>query len=84
MNTEIDKKRNFIEKNSTSAIPPYKFEFVPYVSEFENKLNNEYQIKIPKDIQASVQQFISNVFYIDPPESEVNQLNFIFYVARLD
>jgi len=63
--------RNFIEKNSSSALPPYKFEFVPYVSELENNINNENQTKIPKEIQTSVKQFISNVFYIDPPETEV-------------
>ena len=69
--------RNFIDKNSNSALPPYKFEFVPYVSELENKLNTEYQMKIPKEIQASVKEFITNVFYIDPPETEVNNFSLI-------
>lgn len=70
--------RNFIEKNSTSALPPYKFEFVPYVSEFESKLNkNENYTKVPRDIQENIKQFISNVFYSEPPQAEVtkNHLN---------
>jgi hypothetical protein len=75
--------RSFIEKNATSALPPYKFEFVPYVSEFDNKLNNEYYSKIPKEIQDSVKQFISNVFYVEPPESEVLSLYKIIIIEIL-
>jgi hypothetical protein len=67
--------RNFIEKNSTNSLPPYKFEFVPYISEYENKLShNENYSRIPKDIQENVKQFISNVFYSEPPEAEVNSI----------
>jgi hypothetical protein len=63
--------RTFIEKNATSALPPFKFEFIPYVSELDNKLNNGNYAKIPKEIQNNVKQFISNVFYVEPPETEV-------------
>jgi len=71
--------RTFIEKNATSSLPPFKFEFVPYVSEFDNKLNNGNNSKIPKEIQDNVKQFISNVFYVEPPETEVLIYDYIFH-----
>ena len=42
----IDSKadiRDFIEKNATKGLPPYKFEFIPYTSEIFTK-NNENNI----------------------------------------
>lgn len=64
--------RAFIEKNATNALPPYKFEFIPYISEIDSRSNIESQ-KYPKDVLANVKNFISNVFYLEPPESEVSK-----------
>ena len=46
----IDSKadiRDFIEKNATKGLPPYKFEFIPYISEIFTK-NNENNIPTRK------------------------------------
>ena len=66
--------KNFINKNATNALPPYKFEFIPYVSDFDiarNQLANEI---IPKDIVSNVKTFISNVFFNESPiEGDISQ-----------
>ena len=59
--------REFIENNSTNDIPPYKFEFIPYISEIDSKntvSNNGQNIEnsIPKVTLDTVKNFISNVF----------------------
>lgn len=61
--------RQFIESNATNSLPPYKFEFIPYMSEIDSKVSesNNY----PKEVISNVKNFISNVFYLEPPELEV-------------
>ena len=66
--------REFIEQNSTNHLPPYKFEFIPYVSEIESKnnssnSNNQNGNNIPKDTLENVKNFISNVFFSTIPEN---------------
>lgn len=66
--------REFIETNSTNDIPPYKFEFIPYVSEIESKNivannGNINQNNIPKVTLDTVKNFISNVFFSSIPEN---------------
>ena len=65
--------RNFIDKNFTKDIPPIKYEFIPYKSEFENKKNDKNFIEkfnINEGILDNVKSFITNVFYTEPPISE--------------
>ena len=62
--------RSFVEKNATSSLPPNKFEFIPYMSEVDSRANVESN-KYPKEVLDNVKNFISNVFYTEPPESEV-------------
>lgn len=66
--------REFIENNSTNDIPPYKFEFIPYISEIESKSitannGNNIQNSIPKVTLDTVKNFISNVFFSTIPEN---------------
>lgn len=68
--------REFIENNSTNDIPPYKFEFIPYISEIDSKNTvsnngNNIQNSIPKVTLDTVKNFISNVFFSSIPENEV-------------
>lgn len=65
--------RYFIEKNATNCLPPYKFEFIPYISELDSKTKNE-QCNYPKEVVNNVKNFISNVFYLEPPESEPDSI----------
>lgn len=62
--------RDFIEANSTNRLPPYKFDFVPYVSDNELNINNNESL-YPKEITNKVKDFISNVFHAEPPSLEV-------------
>lgn len=62
--------REFIEKNATNSLPPYKLEFIPYVSEIESKTDHDF-VNYPNTILSDVRDFISNVFFIEPPENEV-------------
>jgi hypothetical protein len=65
--------RNFIETNATNSLPPYKFDFIPYVSELEAKNSTEIT-NLPKETLTNVKNFISNVFYLEPPESEPDSI----------
>jgi hypothetical protein len=47
-------------------LPPYKFEFIPYTSEIKNNST------LPKDMLSNVKNFISNVFFTEQPEIEMN------------
>ncbi len=74
INTQYD-IREFIENNSTNDIPPYKFEFIPYISEIDTKSTvgtngNNNQNSIPKVTLDNVKNFISNVFFSSIPENE--------------
>ncbi len=71
--------REFIENNSTNNIPPYKFEFIPYLSEIDSKSvisnnGNNLPNSIPKVTLDTVKNFISNVFFSAIPET--NDVNF--------
>ncbi len=70
INVQADIRR-FIESNATNSLPPYKFEFIPYLSEIDSRINLETN-KYPKELLTNVKSFISNVFYVEPPESEVS------------
>jgi len=66
--------REFIENNSTNDLPPYKYEFIPYISEIDSKNtltsnSNNSQNYIPKVTLESVKNFISNVFFSSLPEN---------------
>ena len=56
----------FIQKNTTNMLPPYKFEFIPYTPDIKNN------VALPKDILTNVKTFISNVFFTEQPEVEMN------------
>ncbi len=56
----------FINKNMTNMLPPYKFEFIPYTPEIKNN------VTLPKDLISNVKNFISNVFFTEQPEIEIN------------
>ena len=58
--------KSFIQKNTTNRLPPYKFEFIPYTPEIRNNQT------VPKDILSNVKTFISNVFFSEQPEIEIN------------
>jgi hypothetical protein len=73
--------KEFIENNSSNDIPPYKFEFIPYVSEIDSKRNDNLinnvdsnggqnlQNVIPKNTLDNVKAFITNVFFNSIPEN---------------
>ena len=51
--------KNFINKNATNALPPYKFEFMPFVSDFDanpnSYANSDINLNIiPKEIVSNV------------------------------
>ena len=52
---------NYIYKNSTGAIPPFKYDYIPYLSDL-NKNNN---FNIDKNIIKDVNNFIGNIFLCD-------------------
>ena len=52
---------NYIYKNSTDAIPPFKYDYIPYLSDL-NKNNN---FNIDKNIIKDVNNFIGNIFLCD-------------------
>ena len=72
--------RNFINKNATNALPPYKFEFMPFVSDFDansnSYANSDINLNIiPKEIVSNVKTFISNVFFSDSPtETNITEI----------
>ena len=55
---------NYIYKNTTNAIPPFKYDYIPYLSELNNNLNNNKN-NIDKDIIKEVNNFIENIFTCD-------------------
>jgi hypothetical protein len=66
INVNADIKQ-FITNNSSNSLPPYKFEFIPYSIEIGSDMKDNY----PLEIINNVKNFISNVFFLDPPEVEV-------------
>jgi hypothetical protein len=67
INTTADIKE-FIEKNATNLLPPYKFEFIPYTSDAQTKYYE--QTSYPIEVINKVKSFISNAFVSELPETE--------------
>jgi hypothetical protein len=67
VNTSADIKE-FIEKNATNLLPPYKFEFIPYTSDVQTKYYE--QTSYPIEIMNNVRNFISRAFVSELPEVE--------------
>ena len=80
INVKADIK-TFITKNATNALPMYKFEFVPYVSIYEEKAQterneneNDSTVTKMKEVIKNVRDFISNVFFNEQPtEADPNE-----------
>ena len=83
-NINIKKDINkFINNNKTQITQLYKYEYVPYISEFENKIVKDKNIPhiYSEKVKNSVKLFMSNVFSKEKP-SEINQ-NSIYYKNKL-
>ena len=73
-NINIKKDINkFINDNKTQITQLYKYEYVPYISEFENKVVKDKNIPhiYSEKVKNSVKLFISNVFSKEKP-NEIN------------
>ena len=53
--------KNFIEQNSTNDLVPFKYEFIPYASNFGKKYKSVLNTKIVKDVS----EFITTIFNND-------------------
>ena len=83
-NINIKKDINkFINNNKTQITQLYKYEYVPYISEFENKIVKDKNIPhiYSEKVKNSVKLFMSNVFSKEKP-SEINP-NSIYYKNKL-
>lgn len=69
VNTQADMK-DFIEKNSTNSVPPFKFEFIPYASDVHTKYYE--QAPYPLEIINNVKSFITKAFHSEMPEVELD------------
>ena len=69
----------FINNNKTQITQLYKYEYVPYISEFENKIVKDKNMPniYSEKVKMSVKLFISNVFSKAKP-NEINP-NSIYY-----
>ena len=73
-NINIKKDINkFINNNKTQITQLYKYEYVPYISEFENKIVKDKNIPhiYSEKVKNSVKTFMSNVFSKEKP-NEIN------------
>ena len=78
-NININKDINkYINNNKTSITQLYKYEYIPYISEFENSLpkeqntNNNYSYsRYSENVINNVKLFISNIFTKERP-NEIN------------
>ena len=73
-NINIKKDINkFINNNKTQITQLYKYEYVPYISEFENKIVKDKNITniYSENVKNSVKLFISNVYSKEKP-NEIN------------
>ena len=63
----------YINNNKTQITQLYKYEYAPYISEFENKILKEKNIKniYSENVKNGVKLFISNVFSKEKP-NEIN------------
>ena len=55
---------NYIFQNATNSIPPFKYDYIPYISDLNNFHNNKNN-SIDKDIIKDVNNFIENNFTCD-------------------
>jgi hypothetical protein len=55
---------DFIFQNATNSIPPFKYDYVPYISDLNN-FHNSKNNSIDKDIIKDVNNFIENIFTCD-------------------
>jgi len=55
---------NYIFQNATNAIPPFKYDYVPYISDLNNFHNNKNN-SVDKDVIKDVNNFIENIFTCD-------------------
>lgn len=62
-----DDIRKYIEKNSTDKLPPYKIEFIPYISDYEASKKELDSFPIQEETKNSIRQFIANVFFTEAP-----------------
>jgi hypothetical protein len=73
-NINIKKDINkFINNNKTQITQLYKYEYVPYISEFENKIVKDKNITniYSENVKNSVKLFMSNVYSKEKP-NEIN------------
>ncbi len=68
INSVADTKE-FMDKNNTHSLPPYKLDFIPYAFDMQTKAYD--QTPFPSKIVEEVKIFISNAFYSESPELEV-------------
>ena len=79
-NINIKKDINkFINNNKTQITQLYKYEYIPYISEFENKIVKDKNMPniYSEKVKNSVKLFMSNVFSKEKP-NEINP-NSIYY-----
>lgn len=60
----------YIYKHQTNDIPPYKFEFIPYVSDYNLENAKIKELSIPTDVVDGVKSFITTVFFNDSDRVE--------------
>ena len=72
INVKNDIKK-YINNNKTQITQLYKYEYAPYISEFENKILKEKNIQniYSENVKNGVKLFISNVFSKEKP-NEIN------------
>ena len=72
---------NYIYKNSTNIVPPFKYDYIPYISDLNNNFNNNNNKNnsIDKDIIKDVNNFIENIFTFDKAKEIIilNNKNYI-------
>ena len=64
---------NYIYKNSTNEIPPFKYDYIPYISELNINTYHNNNLNIDKHLIKEVNNFIENIFIYDK-EKEINLL----------
>ena len=64
---------NYIYKNSTNEIPPFKYDYIPYISELSINTYHNNNLNIDKNLIKEVNNFIENIFIYNK-EKEINLL----------
>ena len=75
--------QKFINNNKKDTIPPKKFEYIPYISKLNLKLEEKgkkNQQKIPPEISKEVNNFISSIF----PSDRLNEIKFLKTKEKVD